>query len=288
MPPEIELSNQLFQNSNYNQDNITQEQAAQEPPIEYINSHREITQKEIDEAPILVLEADKKSNLFKNQIIKINAAGLIGGRDLKDGVSIFGLKSQDDKNNTFKVDYELNYNEQLDIPYAFTIYYKTDSKKYYIRAYTGQGIDNKILFIKLNGNYALPIKQKEILSISDTIFQITPLENQCLEIINLSKKENATTSPSTQIFNPNVTQLVTIGRGNNCNFIFNKDKSFSRVNTSFVYEEDNKEWTINDGTINKKSTNGSWVFATHSFPIVENMECQILSNLVRFTFEKKN
>lgn len=129
----------------------------------------------------------------------------------------------------------------------------------------------------------MPIKQKEIITIGEVIFQITPIENNAIEIYNISKEIS---SDSRQIFLPSENKIVTIGRGTKCNFVFNKDKSFSRIHTTFKYDDNNQEWSINDGTEGKPSTNGTWVFCTHSFPIVDGMECQILSSLVKFTFQK--
>lgn len=54
-----------------------------------MNSHREITQEQINEAPLLILEEEPNGTIFSQKQIKINAAGLIGGRNVKDGVAIF-------------------------------------------------------------------------------------------------------------------------------------------------------------------------------------------------------
>lgn len=51
--------------------------------MELISSQREITQEEVNSAPLLILDEDKNGNLFNKQQIKINAAGLIGGRGAK-------------------------------------------------------------------------------------------------------------------------------------------------------------------------------------------------------------
>ena len=46
---------------------------------------------------------------------------MIGGRNLKDGVTIFG-KSKNNKEN-FKLDFELNYEENLNYPKKVIIDY---------------------------------------------------------------------------------------------------------------------------------------------------------------------
>lgn len=251
--------------------------------MEYIQSHREITQDDINDAPLLLLEEDPNGNIFNKKQIKINAAGLIGGRNLKDGVAIFGLEDPNNK-EAFRADFNLNFSEKFNYPYIFAIYYQSESKKYFIRAYCGQGSDNKLLFIKLSGNYNLPLKQKEIISAGNLLFQISPVDNNCLEIVNLSKKDD--NQVQKHLFDPTKIKEVTIGRGNNCNFSFQKDKSFSRVQTSFVYDETKNEWTIIDGSVTKSSTNGTWVFGTHSFEIKDQMIAEILTSKVKFSFLK--
>ena len=64
-------------------------------------------------------------------------------------------------------------------------------------------------------------------------------------------------------------------------FFFVKDKSFSRYQTSFEFDENTKEWSIIDGKDNKGSTNGTWIFGTHSFLIKKEMIVEILNSKIR-------
>lgn len=250
-----------------------------------MNSHREITQEQINEAPLLILEEEPNGTIFSQKQIKINAAGLIGGRNVKDGVAIFGIEDPDNTNKqAFKADCNVKFPGTFKTPYVFAIYYQADTKKYYIRAYCGKGSDNKILFIKLSGNVNLQLKQKEIISAGNLLFEVTPIDDGCLQIINLSKKDSS--QENKKLFDPTKVQEVTIGRGADCNFSFAKDKSFSRIQTSFLYDENTKEWTIIDGSKTKSSTNGTWVFGTHSFEIKDQMIAEILTSKVKFKFLK--
>ncbi len=260
-----------------------------DPIISYLNSNREISEREIKSAPIIIIR-EEAGNIFNNQTIKINAGGLIGGRNLKDGVAIFGLKKNnnniistiDNTNNTlFTPDFFLNSDENLNYPYIFAIYYNRDKKNYHIRAYGGKDSDNRILFIKLTGKFSLPIKQKEIISAGNVIFQVTPIENNQIEITNLSRKENSI-EPK-QIFECDINRDITIGRDKNCDFSFVKDKSFSRIQTSFSFDKKNKYWVISDGSKVKSSTNGTWVFGTHSFEIKDEMLVEILTSKIKFS-----
>ena len=118
------------------------------------------------------------------------------------------------------------------------------------------------------------IKQKEIISAGSIIFQITPINDNEIEIINLTNKKYR------KIFDGNKQKLVTIGRHKECDFSFPKDKSFSRYQTCFEYDEDKKEWTVIDGK-DKDSTNGTWIFGTHSFLIKDEMFIEVLNSKIK-------
>ena len=248
--------------------------------MELISSQREITQEEVNSAPLLILDEDKNGSLFNKRQVKINAAGLIGGRGAKDGVAIFGIMNNN-SNTNFKADFDLNYNATSNLPYVFTIYYHRENKKYYIRAYSGKNTDNRILFVKLSGNYSHNVTQKEIISAGNVIFQVSPLDNNKIEIGNLSRKEG--NDNQKLIFDPTTVKEVTIGRDSKCTFSFPKDKSFSRCHTTFTWDEGEHVWKIIDGSKNKSSTNGTWVFGTHSFQIQDQMVVEILTSKIRFS-----
>ena len=260
----------------------------EDPILSYLNSNREISEEEIKSAPIIIIR-EESGNIFNNQTIKINAGGLIGGRNLKDGVAIFGLKKNnnnistiDNTNNTlFTPDFYLNSDENLNYPYIFAVYFNRDKKNYHIRAYGGKDSDNRILFIKLTGKFSLPIKQKEIISAGNVIFQVTPIENNQIEITNISRKEESIEHK--QIFECDINRDITIGRDKNCDFSFVKDKSFSRIQTSFSFDKKNKYWVISDGSKVKSSTNGTWIFGIHSFEIMDEMLVEILTSKIKFS-----
>ena len=268
------------------------EEEKKENPPEKKNS-KEITEEEIKNSPIIILE-EEIPKLFNGKKIEINASGMIDGRNKKDGVVIFGPKNENNENNNnnnqnntnsitkssnFKPDFELNCESKY--PYIFSIYYIKESKSFNIRAYSGL---NNLLFIKLTNGYSITVTQKEIISAGNIIFQITPVENN-LEIVNVSKKE-LSINPK-QTFYPSSKKEVTIGRNKDCDFAFPKDKSFSRIQTTFKYDEENKNWEIIDGSTAKSSTNGTWVFGTHSFPIKNEMTIEVMSSIIKIT-QKSN
>ena len=169
-------------------------------------------------------------------------------------------------------------------PYIFTIYYKKEDKSYYLRAYCGKGSDNKILFIKLNNTNKYILRQKELISAGNIIFQVTPLDNGCIEIINLTNKKY---SNYRRVFDGFNKKIITIGRHKDCDFFFPRDKSFSRFQTTFEFDENIKKWSVIDGKDNKSSTNGTWVFGIHSFLITNEMVVEILNSKIKITEIKK-
>ena len=216
---------------------------------------------------------------------------MVGGRGKKDGFAIFGQKNNNEKedeknsnnnnNNSFKPDFELNYNESLSYPYIFAIYYKKEEKAYYIRAFSGKGSGNKILFIKLKSDDKFILKKRELISAGDTIFQINQLEDNSLEIIKLERKKNHNfSSMNSSIFNGEKKKIITLGRSRECDYSFPKDKSFSRFQTTFEYDENKKQWSITDGKDKKSSTNGTWIFGSHSFLIKNEMFVEILNSKI--------
>ena len=258
---------------------------------ENLDSNRKIDSNITKESSSLTIE-EIDCNLLKGQKIQINAQGMIGGRGKKDGVSIFGCNNEQNENpndnnkQNLKPDFILNFKDKLSYPYIFMIYFERDSKSYYIKSYISKDDKNKILYIKLNHEYYLPIKQKELIIAGNIVFQVTPINNNKLEIINLSKG-NESSEPK-QTFNASSKKEVTIGRNKDCDFSFPGNKSFSRTQTTFEYNEENKEWEIIDGSKIKSSTNGTWVFCTHSFPIKNNMIIEIMNYRLQITEQAKN
>ena len=245
------------------------------PELDIIVSHRKISEEDILKSKILIIK-EEEGNLLGGKEIKINAGGMEEGRGKKDGVSIFSILNNNN-NNHFKPDFYLNCEEKFSYPYIFVIYYENNN--YYIRGYSREKSDNRLLYIKLNEYYSLPLKEKEIICVGNILFQINLLENNKIEITNLSDPNE-----NKKIFESDIKE-VTIGRNKNCNFSFPEDKSFSRKHTTFYFDDKKKEWIIFDGNKDKSSTNGTWVFGTHSFLIKNNMTAEILSSKFNFIIQ---
>ena len=281
-------------NNKKTKDFLEEEKNEEDPLIDYMKGNIKINDLEIKNSPKIILE-EINCNLLNGNKIEINAAGMIGGRNKNDGFSIFGQKklidgsknssedSEDDikskENNPFIPDFELNYPQFLSYPYIFTIYFKKEEKSFYIKAFSGKGSDNKVLFIKLNNKNRFILNKKELIFTGNVIFQVTPLKDNCLEIINLSKKNfNNCNRYVVDGFNK---KTITIGRNKDCDFSFPKDKSFSRFQTTLEFDEEIKKWSIIDGYKDKDSTNGTWLFGTHSFKIKNEMIVEILNSKIK-------
>ena len=138
------------------------------------------------------------------------------------------------------------------------------------------------------------IKSKEIINICGNEHQICKisfslisennLNESSIEIVNLSKKKYNIIK---NIYDGTKKNKITIGRHKDCDFPFPKDKSFSRCQTTFEFDEGLKKWTIIDGKSGKLSTNGTWLFGTHSFLIKDEMIAEILNCQIKIT-EIKN
>ena len=202
--------------------NDKNEENKEDDLLSQINLKEKISEQDINNSSKLVLE-EIEGNLFKGKKIEIKAGGMVGGRGKNDGFTIFGQKNitngnnNEDKNKIFSPDFELDYSEQLLIPYIFVIYFKKEEKSYYIRAYSGKGSDNKILFIKLENDNKYIIKQKELISVGDIIFQVIPMKDNYLEIIHLDRKKN---NANKHIFEGKKNKVVQLGRSKDCDFFF--------------------------------------------------------------------
>ena len=284
------IQNNIEENikNNNNQEILEEEKNNEDDPVlSHMNSNIIINDEEITKASTIILE-EINGNLLNGQKIEINAAGMVGGRNKKDGFTIFGLKflnltknssedsdveaAQEKNENQYLLDFELNYAQYLSYPYIFAIYYKKEEKSFYIKGFSGKGSDNKILFIKLNNKNKFILNQKELILTGNIIFQVKVNDN-FIEITNLSKNPNN----NKYIIDGFNKKIITIGRHKDCDFSFPKDKRFSRYQTTIEFNEETKKWSIIDGYNDKESTNGTWIFGTHSFLIKDEMIVEILN-----------
>ena len=111
---------------------------------------------------------------------------------------------------------------------------------------------------------------------------MSPIENNHLQIVNLSKQSLSLISKQT--FDPSNKKEVTIGRNKDCDFPFINNKNFR----TFEFDEEKQERDFIDGSKLKPSTNGTCLLCNHSFPIKDKMIVQILNNKIKINEEANN
>ena len=77
---------------------------------------------------------------------------------------------------------------------------------------------------------------------------------------------------------------ITIGRSDKCKFYINSN-GLSRFQSYIIF--DAQTWWIKDGSIDeKKSTNGTWIFAEEEIEILENSIIKAAETIFKFIYMK--
>ena len=220
---------------------------------------RKITDEEIAKVKPFSISSINGGNLFNGKEIIINAGGFIN-KKIKNGITLFGNNVNND------LDIHLNYNEIKysvydHLPYFFMIFYKRESKKYYIKPNKDIYIYMKIQRNKKNKIY------KDVFTIGSNLFTVRTLKtrNNTIEISFNDK---------TYKF-PKEKSEITIGRDKNCDIVLLNEKDVSRIQTTIYFDLKEDEWFIIDGSKEKESTNGTWLTLMNTTEIYDNMILEI-------------
>ena len=220
---------------------------------------RKITDEEIAKVKPFSISSINGGNLFNGKEIIINAGGFIN-KKIKNGITLFGNNVNND------LDIHLNYNEIKysvydHLPYFFMIFYKRESKKYYIKPNKDIYIYMKIQRNKKNKIY------KDVFTIGSNLFTVRTLKtrNNTIEISFNDK---------TYKF-PKEKNEITIGRDKNCDIVLLNEKDVSRIQTTIYFDLKEDEWFIIDGSKEKESTNGTWLTLMNTTEIYDNMILEI-------------
>ena len=220
---------------------------------------RKITDDEIAKIKPFSISCINGGNLFNGNEIIINAGGFIN-KKIKNGITLFGNHVNND------LDIQLNYNEIKysvydHLPYFFMIFYKRESKKYYIKPNKEIYIYMKIQRNKKNKIY------KDVFTIGSNLFTVRTLKtrNNTIEISFNDK---------TYKF-PKEKNEITIGRDKNCDIVLLNEKDVSRIQTTIYFDLKEDEWFIIDGSKEKESTNGTWLTLMNTTEIYDNMILEI-------------
>lgn len=251
---------------------------------------RVVSKEEIASMPVLQLSEDN-CNVFNKKTYDINAGGWIENpRQARDGVTFFGKKQQSYiKGEEFlfrpyedlnKCDISLNYDEvkysKHSYPYLFLIFYKKETKKYYIKGYLNNLTDNSFLFIKLCNKYKHKIKDTEIINFGMFFIQLIPIGTG-IEIINLTSNNNS------KYFYNKEKKRITLGRDSLCDIVFDQGKGLSRKQCTIEFDEKMELWIVSDGG-KKESVNGTWLLCLRSFPIFDEMIFEIVGSKIKCKF----
>ena len=160
----------------------------------------------------------------------------------------------------------------------FTIYYSKSTDNFILQPFASSNNaisnSNMLFFIRiLNSTKIQGIK---LLLIGDILLQVH-CDLEKLVMVIKEKNESGNIIKKQKVFkNNNQHSVFTIGRGNDCDFAFTKNKNLSKVHCSFVYDIKEKCWNVFDGDMNKQSTNGIWYSPLDNVNIINDMEFKIL------------
>ena len=220
---------------------------------------RKITDEEIAKVKPFSISSINGGNLFNGKEIIINAGGFIN-KKIKNGITLFGNNVNND------LDIHLNYNEIKysvydHLPYFFMIFYKRESKKYYIKPNKDIYIYMKIQRNKKNKIY------KDAFTIGSNLFTVRTLKtrNNTIEISFNDKNYKF----------PKEKSEITIGRDKNCDIVLLNERDVSRIQTSIYFDFKEDDWFIIDGSKEKESTNGTWLTLMNTTEIYDNMILEI-------------
>ena len=137
------------------------------------------------------------------------------------------------------------------------------------------------MIVKLNPNKTYPIIKNHKILLSEHLFDVSPLNEGKLEIIVINgNSENKENSVRRITFDSCDVNLITVGRDKSSSICL-KDKGFSKIHSSFLWNCDKKYWELRDGIKDKPSTNGTWIYAESSFEICDDTIIEVGSSKLK-------
>lgn len=120
--------------------------------------------------------------------------------------------------------------------------------------------------------------------LNDCYFQIKPFKDR-LEIVHLANRYIQKNLPYT--FYTKFTKEVKIGREQTCDICLSWDKSYSKFQCTLQWDEFLEQWKITDGGPKGPSRNGSWIFASRSFEIIEGTVFRVANSKILINMLKE-
>jgi hypothetical protein len=172
---------------------------------------------------------------------------------------------------------QLNTKDSLVNIQLFHIHYSKSNNNFILQPFVSS--NNKIMsnvFFFLRINQSMKVKGFNLMLIGDVLLYLHS-EMDKLTISIKDKNENGIGTKKQKVFkSSNSNSVFTIGRGNECDFVFPMNKSLSKIHCSFKYDKEDMCWVVFDGGVSKPSTNGIWYLPVENIPIISGLEFKIL------------
>lgn len=171
----------------------------------------------------------------------------------------------------------------------FIIFYNKENKKFYLKSNPDHKNLSGNVIVKLGTKMCFPIIKNRKILISEHLFDVSPKPDGKLEIlvINGSSENKANSTLKKECFDPEEIQVVTVGRDKSAT-IFLKDKGFSKIHTTFLWNRVKNFWELKDGNEEKPSTNGTWIYAESSYEISDETVIEVGSSKLRINLIENN
>ena len=140
----------------------------------------------------------------------------------------------------------------------FVIFFDRESSKFYFRSLKESDI---YIYVKISKNYKL--KKKKYFQIGDIVFHAEPSVDNGLKIS--IHKENSNNKYEEHFFDSN-SEEVLLGRSDICNIKL-ESNILSKVHCTFKFNIKEKAWYVSDGTGERSSTNGTWMFCNSKYEL---------------------
>ena len=216
-----------------------------------------------------LISSDFEGDWLYGKNIKINAAGIKNSlRKQKDGISFFGIKTNNENKSDFILNLHkiiLNHKKKI-IENIFAIYFDQNDNKYYLQSLIKDSGEN--IYFKIN-EIGHQIKNKDKFLIGDLIFSVG-IENNNNDIrIIFNNLENENNTLNYIFKKPSKGKNILIGRSRKCN-IYITSNLLSKVHCNITFDYDKNCYLLKDGYNEQFSTNGIWYVINKKIDIINN------------------
>jgi hypothetical protein len=270
----------------YNDNNKSENNSFHNKTSQLMKSQSIIDSKEYLSQTLLIMKLKNESDIEFDKITITNTSLVsetkninIIKEELRDKIFTFGssIVSKEDSIFFKGIDYKI---EDSNIkPHQFNIEYE-DGKFYIKDCKEGNGIFLKInpkLLINENNN-------KLIFMLNNLVILKTEFKINTMKFIIYYKNKRFQ-------FNLNEKKNIKVGRSNDCDIIVSDETGISRVQMTFLYDQETNEFYVYDGNYNneydnknKQSTNGVWLLINKMEIFNEMM---IKTGMTKIFFELK-